>query len=596
MVRTRPTRPSGRVLLDPAALLGDATADHRLVRAVADGALHRLRPVHRRVASSRRCGCSTSPPASCSPTRSPTPAPARCAWEPDGARLRLHPLPRGRRVPPPRPPPRARRRPGRRRGRCSAPTTSPTRRRGPASSCRATAAGCSCTHVAGLEPHRPAPARPRDRHVDDGDRGRRGHHLAHLRRTATADRLVGVTTLDADRGRVVAVDPRRRRPPADWTTLVAEPDDHRRVLEWARAPGRRHAARALHPLGRRRAVAPRRHRRGATDAVALPGDGVGDVVGRRRRRATTTSWSCRSPRSPSRPACTAGRPADGIAPLRAPCPARPRCPASRSTQTSYDASDGTAIPMFLVDGADTPDRGRPHHPHRLRRLQHRRDARLLGARHRVVRGRRALRRGRHPRRRRGGRGLAPRRHAGQQAADASTTSSTPPTGWSRPGAPPATTSPSEGDQRRPADGRVHHPATRPRRRGALRRAAARHGPLPPVPHRPAVDPRVRRPRRRRRARLAARLLALPPGRRRHLLPGHAAHHGRGGHAGPPVPRPQVRGARCRRPRRAPRRHRSCCGSSPAPATASGKPVGKQADEAADVLAFLGEVLGFPHGS
>ena len=60
--------------------------------------------------------------------------------------------------------------------------------------------------------------------------------------------------------------------------------------------------------------------------------------------------------------------------------------------------------------------------------------------------------------------------------------------------------------------------------------------------------RVRRPRRRRGVRLAARLLAVPPRRRRHVLPGDAVHDGRGRHPRRPAARPQDGGARCR-PRR-----------------------------------------------
>ena len=69
-------------------------------------------------------------------------------------------------------------------------------------------------------------------------------------------------------------------------------------------------------------------------------------------------------------------------------------------------------------------------------------------------------------------------------------------------------------ERRPAGRRRAHAAARPVPGGVVRRAAARHGALPAVPDRPAVDRRVRRPRRRRGVRLAARLLAVPPRARR----------------------------------------------------------------------------------
>ena len=80
------------------------------------------------------------------------------------------------------------------------------------------------THLAGrgvaarprarrLVAHRRAPARPVDRHVDDGDRGRRGHVRAVFAADGAA--LVGVTTLDAPRGRVV-------RAPLDAPTSLGD--------------------------------------------------------------------------------------------------------------------------------------------------------------------------------------------------------------------------------------------------------------------------------------------------------------------------------------------------------------------------------------
>ena len=120
----------------------------------------------------------------------------------------------------------------------------------------------------------------------------------------------------------------------------------------------------------------------------------------------------------------------------------------------------------------------------------------------------------------------------------------------------------------------------------LRRAPARHGPLPAVPDRPAVDRRVRRPRRRRGVRLAAGVLAVPPRGRGHLLPGGAAHRGRGR---------QPRSTRSTPARWPPRSSsdvgarpttRSCCARRAGPATGWASRATKQADELADVLAFL----------
>ena len=97
-------------------------------------------------------------------------------------------------------------------------------------------------------------------------------------------------------------------------------------------------------------------------------------------------------------------------------------------------------------------------------------------------------------------------------------------------------------QRRAPRRRRPDPTPRPVPGRVVRGAAARHGPLPAVPHRSPVDRRVRRPRRGRGVRLAARLLAVPPRRRRDLLPGDAVHDGRGRHAGRPAARPQDGGA------------------------------------------------------
>jgi prolyl oligopeptidase len=166
-------------------------------------------------------------------------------------------------------------------------------------------------------------------------------------------RLLGVTTLDADRGRVVAValdDPA----PADWTTLVTEPDDHRRVLEWALplAGG----ARLVRTT--RWGVAELWHHAGtdsALHAVPLPGDGVGDVVGvDADEDDDVVVLSITSFTQPAR--LHRYTPGEGITPFAA-LPGSPDVPGITVSQTSYDASDGTPIPVFLVDGPGTPAEG-----------------------------------------------------------------------------------------------------------------------------------------------------------------------------------------------------------------------------------------------
>ena len=85
-------------------------------------------------------------------------------------------------------------------------------------------------------------------------------------------------------------------------------------------------------------------------------------------------------------------------------------------QVRYPSRDGTAIPMFLVRAARTTTTAEyAVHPHRLRRLQHRRDSGVRPRDRGVVRTRRPLRDRRAARRHRGRRGVAPRRHAREQA-------------------------------------------------------------------------------------------------------------------------------------------------------------------------------------
>ena len=177
-------------------------------------------------------------------------------------------------------------------------------------------------------------------------------------------------------------------------------------------------------------------------------------------------------------------------------------------------------------------------PQRLRRVRDHRDARVVAADRRVVRGGRGVRDRRSPRWPRGGRGVASRRPPRAQAERVRRLPRRRRLAGRRgPGRAGAVGDPRP-VERRPPRRRRAHPAPRPLPRRVVRGAAARHDPVPPVPDRPPVDRRVRRPRRGRGLRLAARLLAVPPRGRGHGLPGDAVQHRRGRHAGRPAARPQ----------------------------------------------------------
>ena len=118
------------------------------------------------------------------------------------------------------------------------------------------------------------------------------------------DEVIGVTTLDADRGRVVSA-PTVAAWHDNWCTLVPEGDggDRGGGGHLAIAAGAAVARRG----GRAGPLRPRRHPpptgRAARDRVAH----------RAQRQPPTTTWpSCRSPRSPDRRRCTAGSPADRV--------------------------------------------------------------------------------------------------------------------------------------------------------------------------------------------------------------------------------------------------------------------------------------------
>ena len=123
-------------------------------------------------------------------------------------------------------------------------------------------------------------------------------------------------------------------------------------------------------------------------------------------------------------------------------------------------------------------------------------------------------------------------------------------------------------ERRPAGRRHAHPAAGAGRGRRLQRAAAGHGPVRAVRAGPDLERRVRHRRGPDRARLAARLLAVPRGPRGDGVPGGPVHHVRVRHPG---------ATRCTaaswpppcstRPRR---RRRSCCGGRHPWATARGR--------------------------
>ena len=370
---------------------------------------------------------------------------------PRRTRLRLHALPRprrrrrrGGRLPPDGlvAPPRRRRPPPTRR----ASPTCPTRRPGPRSRLSDDGRwllvhverGWSQTDVHLLD---------RDAgRVDHRHRGRRGHHLAPAS-TATA------TASSADHPRRAEGPPRslpldgppgpRRWPRATAgvdpssgsTELVPEGDDVLTGLRHHRRP----PARAAH-AGRRVVAPPPRPRRHAPRATSAPLLGGLAAVTGLAAHPSAPGLVAVGHTSFTRPdTVTAWRPAPSG--RRAHAAPRP------------GLGDAAVTPGALrVDRrhrrADAPrprrhDRRRRRHadaPHRLRRLQHHRDAGVEPVRRHVVRARRPGGHPRPPRRRRGGRGVAPGRHAGPTSRRCSPTSRRPPTGSSPRAAPRAAAS------------------------------------------------------------------------------------------------------------------------------------------------------------
>ena len=252
-----------------------------------------------------------------------------------------------------------------------------------------------------------------------------------LRFAADGTSLVGVTTLDAPKGRVVRV-PLDAPAAAGWTTLVAEGD----AVLGAVAVARRRPAGRRRPPGRRHRAAPRR----PTGRRSARSTGLGDVVavaGLSADRDTGDAFVVVD---------SFGAP---TALWRSPAAVRP--PAAW-----IDAGDrrSSVVPTLIVRQVDVPvarrhgDRAVPHpprrrhagarradDPQRLRRVRHRRDAGVVAADRRVVRGRRrctpspgcaaASRRARP--------GTTPA--AGPTSRTCSTTSTPAPTGSSPTGSP-----------------------------------------------------------------------------------------------------------------------------------------------------------------
>lgn len=164
--------------------------------------------------------------------------------------------------------------------------------------------------------------------------------------------LVGVTTLDADRGRVVRCHPHDPSP-AGWQTVVPEPDDRRRVLEWTLAV----AGDGLLVRSTRWGVAElwTLPSGGALTRVELPGDGIVDLVGADADdEAAVAVLAVTSFTEP--PRLHRWTPDAGVQPFAA-LPGNPRVAGMTAEQTSFAADDGTEVPVFVIDGPSTPAAG-----------------------------------------------------------------------------------------------------------------------------------------------------------------------------------------------------------------------------------------------
>ena len=375
------------------------------------------------------------------------------------------------------------------------------------------------------------------------------------------DRLVAVTTLEAARGRVVAIPLDRAVAVEQWQTLVPE---SAAVVQHAEP-----VAGGMLVVTTESAVARLSHRRrdgSSAGDVTLPD--LCSVVG------------------------LDGRPDSGTAFVQIEGFTRP------AGSVSLDRRRWAGPSRRVGRGSD--DRRRLLGPPRALRVARRHGDRALPGASRRRRRRTptrpasspAMAASPSPRRRRGPRrsrpgprpaactpwpgcGAASRRArpgtrpgGGSTSRTSSTTSMPQPTTWCRLAAPPGSPGHPGRVERRPARGRRGDAAPRPVSSGPLRGAAPRHGPLPPVPHRPAVDRRVRRPGGGRGAGLAPGLLArTTTSSEGTCYPAVLLTHGRGRQPGGSAARPQD-GGRAPVGERLPARaaHR-CCTRRAVPGTA-----------------------------
>ncbi len=247
--------------------------------------------------------------------------------------------------------------------------------------------------------------------------------------------LIGTTTLDAPKGRVVVAAARRiRSDPAEWTTVVPERDvvlgalavagDEILVVATSNAVD---SVERWSPRGIVRSVrSAMRRDSGVASVVSMSADRPdGPRRGRHRRvRRAVPLLALLSVVGPGKRDARREERREGC------------------RDPSADRQPGD-VPVARRDrDRDVPHPSRrrrsgPGHaddPQRLRRLRHRRDAGVVADDRRVVRARRAVRDRRTARRDRARRDVARRRPTRATSRTCSTTSTPRPTGWSRPGA------------------------------------------------------------------------------------------------------------------------------------------------------------------